>query len=410
MKNAPSSHGSSSYSTSSSSAHRRTALVKRAPKPKKTKTQQKSSNKPSFKNTSKTIDYSYLPADNTPLLLLPDANSVWQAGSSQRVAWSRKKYSRAMPADTTVDIILVDANTNQKLFSLKRFVPFSRGAAQVLVPHVVPEGVSFVLVLELYHGRSQEQVGSTAPVSNRSIVRRSDVNISSGPSRKYARDGMINSPYGSRSPNDQSSGSYDLYENDYYSPASSDRPLDFLPDEMRQEYPNVRQPLELEHTFGLHQKVYTLTPYTLEWKLPPRVVELLEYSRTLAALRKTAAASSRVSRLPSTVYMSKLVVELVKDQSLEPAGLLAKDIPAETMFLYLRIQDRVPQDFYRLRVRMVVVEYSLSPSGAARADGANADGGVQGTKIEGATFPSGGKVVDRFEAITRRFWVTAGAI
>ncbi|KAG0354575.1 hypothetical protein BG005_006380 [Podila minutissima] len=320
-----------------------------------------------------------------------------------------------MPADTTVDIVLVDASTNQKLFSLKRFVPFSRGAAQVWVPRVVPEGVSFVLVLELYHGRSQEQVGSTPPPStasspkSSSIVRRSDINISSGASRKYARDGSANSPYGSRSPS--SDNSRDMYENDYYSPASEDRPLDFLPDEMRQEYPNVRQPLELKHTFGLHQKVYTLTPYTLEWKLPPRVVELLDYSKTLAELRRVASAKA-ASRLPSTVYMSKLVVELVKEQSLESAAVLARDVPAETMFLYLRIQDRVPQDFYRLRIRMVVVEYSAPSLGAAsRADGVNDR--VRGGKtqiLEGGAFPSGGKVVDRFEAITRRFWVTEGAL
>ncbi|KAG0086638.1 hypothetical protein BGZ92_007994 [Podila epicladia] len=386
-----------SLPSSSSTSQRRTALVKRASKSRKT-TQKK---KPSFSNTSKTIDYRHLPADNTPLLLLPDANSVWQAGSSQRVAWSRKKYSKAMPADTTVDIVLVDANTNQKLFSLKRFVPFSRGAVQVWVPRVVPEGVSFVLVLELYHGRSQEQVGSTPPPAasspkSSSIVRRSDINISPGASRKYARDGGANSPYGSRSPS--SDNNRDLYENDYYSPASEDRPLDFLPDEMRQEDPNVRQPLELKHTFGLHQKVYTLTPYTLEWKLPPRVVELLDYSKTLAELRR--------------VYMSKLVVELVKDHSLESAVVLAKDVPAETMFLYLRIQERVPQDFYRLRIRMVVVEYSaLSLGASSRADGVN--DGVRGGKtqiLEGGAFPSGGKVVDRFEAITRRFWVTEGAL
>ncbi|KAG0035519.1 hypothetical protein BGZ81_006896 [Podila clonocystis] len=364
-------------SPATSTSQRRTTLVKRAPKPRK-QTQKK---KPSLRNTSKTIDYNHLPADNTPLLLLPHANSVWQAGSSQRVAWSRKKYSKAMPADTTVDIVLVDANTNQKLFSLKRFVPFSRGAAQVWVPRVVPEGVSFVLVLELYHGRSQEQVGSTIPPTasspkSSSIVRRSDINISSGISRKYARDGGANSPYGSRSPSNNDE-SRDLYENDYYSPASEDRPLDFLPDEMRQEYPNVRQPLELEHTFGLHQKVYTLTPYTLEWKLPPRVAELLDYSKTLAELRRVATAKA-ASRLPSTVYMSKLVVELVKDQSLESAAVLARDVPAETMFL---------------------------------ADGVN--DGVRGGKaqiLEGGAFPSGGKVVDRFEAITRRFWVTAGAL
>ncbi|KAG0334050.1 hypothetical protein BG000_008680 [Podila horticola] len=315
-----------------------------------------------------------------------------------------------MPADTTVDIVLVDANTNERLFSLKRFVPFSRGAAQVWVPRVVPEGVSFVLVLELYHGRSQEQVGSTVPPTasspkSSSIVRRSDINISSGSGHKYARGGGANSPYGGRSPSNENSR--DVYENDYYSPASEDRPLDFLPDEMRQEYPNVQQPLELQHTFGLHQKVYTLTPYTLEWKLPPRVVELLEYSKTLAELRK---ASSK-ARLPSTVYMSKLVVELVKDQSLEATAVLAKDVPAETMFLYLRIQERVPQDFYRLRIRMVVVEYSALSLGAARADGVN--DGARGGKtqiLEGGAFPSGGKVVDRFEAITRRFWVTAGAL
>ncbi|KAG0329509.1 hypothetical protein BG004_002321 [Podila humilis] len=407
------------------------------------------------KNTNTSIDYSQLPT-NTPLLTFPDPDTVWQAGSTQRIQWSRK-YKRALPADTTVDIVLVNAQTNERLFSLKRYVPFARGMTQIVVPKVVPENVSFVLVLELYHGRSQELVvgstnataayappaatattttSTTTTITRSSLVRRSDISISAARAHKSSTSSDSSwsssssssgsNPSSNNNQHGASAAAYDGAE-DFYTPTNS--PYDFWPDEMRQEYPNVSPPLELEHSFGLHQKVYTLTPYTLEWKLPPRVKELLDYSKQLAILRQQQQQQELQQQqypgedqrdrkeyiIPSTVYMSKLVVELVKDQTLESAAVLARDIPAETRFLYLRIQARVAQEFYRLRVRMVVVEYSVNGSSSSSYSSdsvTSADGTKQKQQalIESGAFPAGGKVVDRFEAVTRRFWVTVGAL
>ncbi|KAF9427846.1 hypothetical protein BGZ94_004030 [Podila epigama] len=375
-------------------------------------------------------------SNDSPLLLLPGPQSVWLAGSSQWVKWSRK-HNKTFPPDTTIDIVLVDSTTNKKIFSLKRFIPLSKGAVKIRVPTTIPADVSFVLVLELYHGRSQQQLASShdlppasipmhssttirngngngsgsgngngngnennrnrtrpGPETGRlsSISRRSDISILPV---KSPRHGSPDQPMGAGL---DSSAIHDLALDIYYNPSSQNRPLDFLPDEMRQEYPNVRQVLELKHTFGLHQKVYTLTPYTLEWKLPRRVRELFEYSKTLATLRKTLAINGHLdsqSAVPSTVFVGKVLIELVKDQSMESAAILAKDVPAETMFLYLRIQDRVPQDFYRLRVRMVVIEFSASTL-ATSADGQEID----------TNLGADGRVIDRYEAVTRRFWVT----
>ncbi|KAF9578322.1 hypothetical protein BGW38_005935, partial [Lunasporangiospora selenospora] len=287
---------------------------------------------------------------NARLLLLPNPNSVWQAGTYQTVRWS-KKYMAYLPADTTVDIILVNAKTNQKVVSLKRFVPFKAGAVQVLVPAKLSaimnsgRATLFVLVLELYHGRSQRQITSTLSLDQYSqqqqqqrerrqpntpnvkdsekterwsnMVRRSDINIaptatsSSNGSRMVARD-IDNAANRDSNPIQDSKvvnsrgniiggqhhgiseqvhgrllarGTHrDLNNNDYYLGAVEERSLDFLPDEMRQEYPSTVQALDLEHTFGLHQKVYRLTPYTLEWRMPARVTELLEYTRHIQSL------------------------------------------------------------------------------------------------------------------------------
>ncbi|KAF9950770.1 hypothetical protein BGZ72_007628 [Mortierella alpina] len=405
---------------------------------------------------------------NTPLLLLPDSRSVWHTGSYQTVQWSRK-YARNLPKDTTVDIVLVDANTNRKILSLKRFIPFRKGAAQVWVPVKMPEDVSFVLVLELYRGRSQEQVtttvsaasatssssyqGETAPKGGlggqdassgaagaaassstkpssdvfSTVVRRSDINISSA-SRKVARDishpgnnnhnhnhnnNGENRDSGGMAATDDSDPHHDINDNDYYNNPLEERPYEFQPEENREEFPNTVRPLELEHTFGLHQKVYTMTPYTLEWRVPSPVQEILDY----AEKRLKLMADKSIDRSKySTTFQAKIMVELVKDQTLETVSVLARNVPAETRFQYLSIQDKVSQAFYRLRVQMVVVQIKLGPSALASeiSVGGAAAGylgtGKQGKAMEGWEFPEGGEVIDRYEAITRRFWVSQGAL
>ncbi|KAG0367539.1 hypothetical protein BC939DRAFT_442831 [Gamsiella multidivaricata] len=394
------------------------------------------------------------PIPTTPLLLLPDSRSVWHTGSYQTVKWSRK-YLRTLPNDTTVDIVLVDSTTNRKVFSLKRFIPFKKGSAQVWVPVTLPERGSFVLVLELYRGRSQEQVlgalasstsssslkqvqqhsgdsleklseGPADDTNNRpssndvfsTIVRRSDISIATGP-RKVPRD----SPY----PGSKGGGSlrkglgtgsagthHDINNDDYYVGASDERPFEFLPEEMREEYPNTVRPLELEHTFGLHQKVYSLTPYTLKWQIPTRVAELLEYARQMQRTIGTLNKQQQQQRTPWTsksTFLAKVLVELVADQTMKPISVLAKDVPAETMFQYLSIQDRVPQAFYRLRVQMVVVQVKLDGTTVQETAGGGAMSGKQQARgMEGWEFPSDGEVIDRYEAVTRRFWVSQGAL
>ncbi|KAF9362648.1 hypothetical protein BGX34_005761 [Mortierella sp. NVP85] len=402
------------------------------------------------------------PLPDTPLLLLPDSHSVWQSGTYQTVKWSRK-YSRSLPQDTTVDIILVDAKTNRKLFSLKRFIPLRRGSAQVLVPTHLPEGVSFVLVLELYRGRSQEQVTSTVlppsstydgqqqqqqqqqqqkqqqeqqqprgqPLaseegSSRSlstVVRRSDINIASTTRKAAAKDVRPRPQTGSRNTETkavESTAGYDVNNSgDYYVANKEELPFGFLPGESREEYPNTVQPLVLEHTFGLHQKVYTMTPYTLEWKIPARVAELLDYTRQvyMAANVWMKNGPSRQSALPDFIpkstFLAKVLVELVSDHTMETVSVLARDVPAETMFLYLSIQDRVPQAFYRLRVQMVIVqvEGNIKTLAEEYAGGSgSAVPGKQSKGMEGWEFPKGGQVIDRYEAVTRRFWVSQGAL
>ncbi|KAF8940255.1 hypothetical protein BGZ47_007812 [Haplosporangium gracile] len=425
------------------------------------------------------------PKKNTPLLLLPDPHSVWQTGSYQTVRWNRK-YTKSLPADTTVDIVLIDSKTNKKVTSLKRFVPFKKGGSQVWVPTNIPEGTSFVLVLELYRGRSQEPVTSTPPSAAKAgspyqyhqdqeqggrssntlpagsssngggsvssqqpaatttadvlsrIVRRSDINIASAASK---RD-IPRYPPGSYPPSDNnnnannandhsnpssnnkaSTGSHhDINHDDFYTGASQGRSMDFLPDELRQEYPNTIRPLTLEHTFGLHQKVYTLTPYTLEWKIPERVAELLEYTRQAQALFNSISKSNVYSQAsasalyPKSTFMAKVLVEIIKDGTMESVSVLAKDVPAETMFQYLSIQDRLAPAFYRLRVQMVIVQVRTDISALANSNNnvptpaASGPAAVKGTAMEGWEFPEGGEVIDRYEAITRRFWVSQGAL
>ncbi|KAF8936543.1 hypothetical protein BGZ58_004038 [Dissophora ornata] len=437
------------------------SLFKRAPAPPVAPTIPKY-RAPKKKPTSGSSVTSKKPATipDTPLLLLPDSRSIWQTGSYQTVKWSRK-YSKSLPKDTTVDIILVDSNTNEKVFSLKRFILFRKGSAQVWVPVNIPEGLSFVLVLELYHGRSQKQVtgtvasslsppgqkdslekvsdaadeidgrlASSPPPSSKdelsTVVRRSDISIASR-SRKIARDSTYPESTGNTNSGkavgaaSNAASRHDINNDDYYVGASEERPFGFLPGETREEYPNTVQPLVLEHTFGLHQKVYAMTPYTLEWKIPDRIAELLDYTRqvqmaaSLWSKNNQGQQSDQVASAltPKSTFLAKVMVELVMDETMESVAVLARDIPAETMFQYLSIQDRVPQSFYRLRVQMVVVQVKMDAKTLAQemAGGiSNAMPGKQMKGMEGWEFPSGGKVIDRYESITRRFWVTQGAL
>ncbi|KAF9914106.1 hypothetical protein BX616_008947 [Lobosporangium transversale] len=410
------------------------------------------------KITSSVIATSKYAGEEPPLLLLPDSNSVWHAGSIESVKWS-KKYARRLPKDTTVDIILVDSKSNKKLFSLKRFIPFRKGSAQVWVPSKISEDGSYVLVLELYHGRSQKpatieskaqepsiisesttiasftstattttkasqtSTGGTITEPNNdngipSILRRSDISIARR-SRRVERDIMTSSySSSSSSPSSTTSSSsssshLDINNEDYYKGHKEDQPFEFSPDEFRQEYPNVAQPIELEHTFGLHQKVYTLTPYTLEWKVPSRVVELLEYTQARLRLMTDKAIDQRNNPAlhnNDKTFVAKVLAELVQDQTLVPVSVLARNIPAETRFQYLQIHDRVPPAFYRLKVQMVVVEVQGGQGRDADASGSRSTRLNHSKYMEGWDFPNGGQVVDRYETITRRFWVSGGAL
>ncbi|KAF9094224.1 hypothetical protein BGX29_009608 [Mortierella sp. GBA35] len=332
-----------------------------------------------------------------------------EAGTQDQVRWNRR-YTKSLPADTTVDIVLIDSKTNRKVSSLKRFVPFRKGGSQVWVPAAIPEGVSFVLVLELYHGRIQP-----TDVLSR-IVRRSDISISGG--IPYPPPPSNNGNYNGRNPTSPKSSSkgthHDINHDDFYAGPSQERSMEFSPDELRQEYPSTLRPLVLEHTFGLHQKVYTLTPYTLAWKIPDRVAELLEYTRRAQTLFNTLAKNRALASsgsYPRSTFLAKVLVDLIKDDTTESVAVLAKDVPAETMFQYLSIQDRLPLAFYRIRVQLVVVEVetdlraivSGQPSPSPVSPSAK-------SAMEGWEFPEGAKVIDRYEAITRRFWVSQGAL
>lgn len=129
---------------------------------------------------------------------------------------------------------------------------------------------------------------------------------------------------------------------------------------------------------------------------------------------------------------------------MEVVAVLAKDVPAETMFQYLSIQDRVPSAFYRLRVQMVVVQVNLDPDtiksailqqhqssplllGSSSSSSSSTDNNAKDSAesgawlsslldvgkvkpMEGWEFPAGGVVIDRYEAVTRRFFVALGAL
>ncbi|KAF9197244.1 hypothetical protein BGZ49_002406, partial [Haplosporangium sp. Z 27] len=414
-------------------------LVKRAPPATSDNTSPSKYRSPKTPSTS---------IPKTPLLLLPDSRSVWQAGSYQSVKWSLK-YSKSLPKDTTVDIVLVDSKSNRKIASLKRFVPFKKGSAQVWVPVKLPEGASFVLVLELYRGRSQEQVTtSVASSSTHSpyqdtdlsspnkvsddvhnidqsipststdilsrVVRRSDINISPGkrgdsPDPLYAGSSAKANSVGTFGTS-KAGAHHDVNSDDYYTGASTERPFEFLPEEMREEYPNTVLPLELDHTFGLYQKVYSMTPYSLKWKIPSRIQELLDYTRKVqstANLWNKNAVKNPLA-IPKSIFLSKVLVELVAEPSLESVSVLARDIPAEALFQYLSIQEHVPPAFYRLRVQMVVVEVKVDADTLSL--GQVPPPIMKAKSLEGWEFPDGGKVIDRYEAITRRFWVSQGAL
>ncbi|KAF9024071.1 hypothetical protein CPC16_002748 [Podila verticillata] len=336
------------------------------------------------------------PSSPSPLLLLPDAQSIWQAGSLQLVKWSRK-YARRLPNDTTVDIVLMDSTTNRKVHSLKRFVPYAKGSALVYVPDKIQD-VTLGLTLELYHGKGQQPIASNVIAtatgtphtdqeedgarSLTSLMRRSEIHI--------AQDGR---------PFSETTIQHDS-EADGNNKLRGDS-LVVLPREMREEYPNTLLPLELDHSFGVHQKVYTMAPYTLAWKVPARVQELLEYTENQHVSNPNHLDNRGQPAVPTT-FLARLKVELVKDQTLEPVSILARNVPAETKFQYLQIHDRVLQDFYRLRVQMVVVQvkglYDVTQEPSGRGSSDRWD------------FPADAQVIDRYESITRRFWVSVGAL
>ncbi|KAF9911097.1 hypothetical protein EC991_004651 [Linnemannia zychae] len=437
-----------------------------------------------------------------PLLIIPPPRSVWHAGSVQLVKWS-KTYARRLPKDTTVDIILADAKTNKKIVSLKRFIPFRKGSAQVWVPSKIPDNVdasaSYVLVLDLFHGKSQQPItvdsakaavaagspaesvhstlenhpastatttrastdssgaitgagtrvttpeaitAATGPSSSLkkslpSILRRSDINIykraippssssttmttssstkterenhriAANAAAAGARADMPPQPYPGHHHNDD-------YSNDNNNNRETPAFYDF-DNYLRQEYPNVIQPIELEHSFGVHQKVYSRAPYTLEWKLPTRAAELLDYTSTrlrLLANKEIDWSQYQHIRDNTITYHAKILVELVRDAGMESVAVLARNVPAETRFQYLQILDHVEPAFYRLKVQMLVVE--VDDTLAGRLSRKSVDTGVNGENDEdpllhGWDFAKGARIIDRYESITRKFWVSAGAL
>ncbi|KAF9546547.1 hypothetical protein EC957_009624 [Mortierella hygrophila] len=413
-----------------------------------------------------------------------------------------------LPKDTTVDIILADAKTNKKIVSLKRFIPFRKGSAQVWVPSKIPDNedasASYVLVLDLFHGKSQKAVtvesakasaaaaasslaafssssssekdrpastsrtsttteldgagaetaadvpetttGGSSASSKKSlpsVLRRSDINI-------YKR--AVPSPPSSSSVTTSTSATT-TRENHRITPpvpladgARADVPppqpytghhhnddLDtFDPDTintapyynfdnyLRQEFPNVIQPIELEHSFGVHQKVYSRAPYTLEWKIPTRAAELLEYTATrlrLLANKDIDWSQHQSIKDNNITYQAKLHVELIRDGgpgpgAIESIAVLARNVPAETKFQYLQIYDHVEPAFYRLRVQMLVVEVDDTPAGRrSRKDIVMDNGGeMEDSMLDGWDFAKGAQIIDRYESITRKFWVSAGAL
>ncbi|KAF9939327.1 hypothetical protein BGZ67_009630 [Mortierella alpina] len=364
-----------------------------------------------------------------PLLLLPDSNSVWQAGSVQQVQWS-KKYTKQFPKDTTVDIVLADAKTNKQIYSLKRYVPYRKGAAQVWVPSKLPDGVSYVLVLELFHGRGPKPIAinstilgsmpSPSPTATAtttegssnsmkesktakalpSIVRRSEINIA----RRRRRDTRhslsltpsVPSTHVSHAANDM----------EYFHEDKGAQLLDL-------RIPGVIQPIEIEHNFGVHKQVFSQTPYMLRWIVPARVTELLSYTEKrlkLMADKTIDWGQYRAFEENRTTYLAKMLVELVDDHAQETISVLSRNVPAETRFLITQIHERVPQAFYRLRIQMVVVEVQGDGDVTQQDPTSSKVRPSHGDYMEGWDFPNGCKIIDRYETITRRFQISTGAL
>ncbi|KAF9570467.1 hypothetical protein EC968_001803 [Mortierella alpina] len=397
---------------------------------------------PTPSSTSSTSSAAPTPTE-LPLLLLPDPNSVWQAGSVQQVQWS-KKYTRQFPKDTTVDIVLADANTNKQIYSLKRYVPYRKGAAQVWVPSKLPDGVSYVLVLELFHGRGPKPIAinstilgshlsslpSPAPTATTtalernsssvhsstesksakalpSIVRRSEINIA----RRRRRDTRHSLSLTPSVPSTHAS--HDINDNEYFHEDKGTQLLDL-------RIPGVIQPIEIEHNFGVHKHVFSQTPYMLRWIVPARVMELLSYTEKrlkLMADKTIDLSQYRALEENRATYLAKMLVELVDDHAQETISVLSRNVPAETRFLITQIHERVPQAFYRLRIQMVVVEVQ-GGGGVAQQERMAKDSALSSSKVrpshgdymEGWDFPSGCKIIDRYETITRRFQISTGAL
>ncbi|KAF9311855.1 hypothetical protein BG003_006900 [Podila horticola] len=337
------------------------------------------------------------------------AQSIWQAGSLQLVKWSRK-YAKRLPNDTTVDIVLMDSRTNRKVHSLKRFVPYAKGSALVYVPDKIQQDVTLGLTLELYHGKGQQPIASSVIATATGTPHQEEDGARSSALTSLMRRSEIHIAQDAKGPFSETTIQHDRKRDDENDEPGNNKlrrgdSLVVLPREMREEYPNTLPPLELDHSFGVHQKVYTMAPYTLAWKVPARVQELLEYTENQHLLNSFNRLDSQ-SPIPTT-FLARLKVELVKDQTLEPVSILARNVPVETKFQYLQIHDRVPQDFYRLRVQMVVVQvkglYDMSQEPSLSSNGR--DGSSEGWDL-----PADAQVIDRYESITRRFWVTVGAL
>ncbi|KAG0078233.1 hypothetical protein BGZ93_007766 [Podila epicladia] len=344
----------------------------------------------------------------SPLLLLPDAQSIWQAGSFQLVKWSRK-YAKRLPSDTTVDIVLNDSRTNLKVHSLKRFVPYAKGSALVYVPDKIQQDVTLGLTLELYHGKSQQPVASNVIATATGTPHQEEDGARSSALTSLMRRSEIHIAQDAKRPFSETTIQHDRRSDDENDEPGNNKlrgrdSLVVLPRDMREEYPNTLPPLELDHSFGVHQKVYTMAPYTLAWKVPARVQELLEYTENQHLLNSFNRLNSQ-NPVPTT-FLARLKVELVKDQTLEPISTLARNVPAETKFQYLQIHDRVLQDFYRLRVQMVVVQVK----GLYDVNQEPSPSYSRGGSSDGWDLPADAQVIDRYESITRRFWVTVGAL
>ncbi|KAG0213539.1 hypothetical protein BGX28_004175 [Mortierella sp. GBA30] len=246
-----------------------------------------------------------------------------------------------------------------------------------------------------------------------SIVRRSEINIAR---RRRRQDTGDRAPFSSTPSSTSDSithvAPHNVNDDTYFQEGKGPQLMDL-------RFPGVIQPIEIEHTFGVYNTVYSQTPYTLKWIVPARTAELLEYTENrlrLMADKSIDWALHGSLKENHKTFLAKMLVELVMDHTLEPVSVLSRNVPAETKFLITQIHERVPNAFYRLKIQMVVVEVQEDSTAQdqLRRDQASppfsATRPSHGDYMEGWDFPSGGKIIDRYESITRRFWVSSGAL